>query len=57
MALYLDLKIGETLDIDQGQVRVRMEHKQGQRVRVKIDCDKAHRVTVEREAEIAAIQS
>lgn len=40
MAMFLELKVGESLDIDNGKVVVTLEEKSGSRMRVKVD---AHR--------------
>lgn len=44
MALYQDLKKGDSLDIDDGRVVITVEEKTGSRTRVKIDADRSVKV-------------
>lgn len=39
MALYLDMKVGESVDLDDGRVRLTLEEKQGQRSRFRVEAD------------------
>lgn len=41
MALYLDLKIGESVNIDNDRVTVTLREKSGQRARLEIQADKS----------------
>ncbi len=47
MPLFLDLKVGESVNIDQGRVRMTLHAKNGQRARLEFQADKA--VSIERE--------
>lgn len=41
MSLFIDLRVGDTLDIDKGRVSITVEEKTGPRMRVKIDADRS----------------
>lgn len=41
MPLYLDLRVGESVDIDNGRVVVTLHEKSGQRARLAFDADKS----------------
>lgn len=47
MALYVDLKVGESVSIDEGRVRMTLRAKNGQRARLEFQADKS--VSIERE--------
>ena len=37
MALYLDLQVGESVDLDDGRMRLTLEEKRGQRAKLKVE--------------------
>ena len=41
MALFLDLKVGDSLDVDNGRVAVTLVKKSGAKMRVKVDADRS----------------
>ncbi len=47
MPLFLDLKVGESVSIDEGRVRMTLRAKNGQRARLEFQADKS--VSIERE--------
>lgn len=39
MPLHLEMKVGETVELDDGRVRLTLEEKKGQRARLRVDGD------------------
>lgn len=57
MPKFIDLKVGESVSIDDGRVNVKLHHKSGQRARLEVEADKSvkiQHVKQERPANIAA---
>lgn len=39
MALYLDMQVGQSVDLDDGRVRLTLEKKRGQVARLRVEAD------------------
>lgn len=37
MALYLDIEVGQSVDLDDGRMRLTLEEKRGQRAKLKVE--------------------
>lgn len=49
-AIRIDLSSGDTISLDEGRIKVTLEHKSGSRARLKIQADDSIAIAVNREA-------
>lgn len=44
MPKFIDLKVGESVSIDQGRIKINLHEKSGQRARLEVDADKSIKI-------------
>jgi sRNA-binding carbon storage regulator CsrA len=55
MPLLIDVKVGESVSIDEGRVMVKVLDKSGQRARLEFDADKSIKITHIKQAQSSSI--
>lgn len=55
MALLIDVKVGESVSIDEGRVKVTLKEKSGQRARLEVAADKSVKIEHQKQARPASL--